>query len=116
MLKVALMTDEIAAGGSLQINDKVGNAGNATAKPSRVGYYLSVDATKSKDDIRLGERSVRRLKAGKAAGGSATVTLPNAVGLFRVIACADDRRRVRESSESNNCRAVARDLRITSGA
>jgi hypothetical protein len=39
--------------------------------------------------------------------------VPNAVGLFRVLACADDKQRVRESQETNNCRAIARDLRIT---
>jgi subtilase family serine protease len=116
MVKVAVMTDEIPAGGDLLIEDKVGNAGNAPAGPSRIGYYLSIDATRSADDILLGSRAVGRLKPGKARAGSATVTVPNAVGLFRVIACADDKRRVRESHESNNCRSIARDLRITSSA
>ena len=115
MLSVTVMADEVPAGGKLAVRDKVGNAGKATAKASQVGYYLSTDATKSSDDIFLGSRKVSALKAGKARGGSVTLTIPNAVGLFRVIACADDNKRVKESVESNNCRAVARDVRVTSG-
>jgi subtilase family serine protease len=113
IVKVAPAAYEVATGGKLTIKDKIGNAGKATAKPSQVGYYLSVDALKSAGDILLGHRSVGRLRAGKAAAGSVALTAPNAVGLFRVIACADDKRRVKESHESNNCRAIARDLRIS---
>ena len=116
MVSVTAMTDEAPAGGKLSIRDKVGNAGKATARASQVGYYLSIDATWSSNDIYLGSRKVSALKAGKARAGSASLTVPRAIGLFRVIACADDKKRVKESQESNNCRAMARDIRITSPA
>jgi subtilase family serine protease len=111
MLKVTTAS-ELTAGGEMTVKDKVGNAGRAAARPSSVGYYLSTDERRSADDILLGHRSVGRLAAGKAKAGSATLKVPNALGLFRVIACADDKRRVRESSERNNCRATARDVHI----
>jgi CARDB len=113
VLKVQPASDEATALGELTIKDRIGNAGKATAKPSRIGYYLSTDETRSANDILLGHRTVGRLKSGERAPGSVTLTLPNALGLFRVIACADDQRRVKESSESNNCRAIARDVRIS---
>jgi len=116
VLKLTVTAEDIQAGGSMTIDDKVGNAGNSTAKPSRIAYYLSVDATKSAGDIPIGSRSVGRIRAGKAVSGSITLTAPNAVGLFRVIACADDQKRVRESNESNNCRAVASDLHLVTSA
>jgi trimeric autotransporter adhesin len=113
VVKVGVMADEVAAGGQLSVRDKIGNAGNATARATQVGYYLSIDEKKSADDMLLGSRKVGALKPGRARSGSVTLTVPNAVGLFRVIACADDKKRVRESSESNNCRSIARDLRIS---
>jgi hypothetical protein len=115
MVKLTVVADEVPAGGKLAVRDKVGNAGKAAAKASVVGYYLSTDEFKSKDDILMGSRKVSALKAGKARSGSVSLTVPNAVGLFRVIACADDKKRVKESHEANNCRAIARDIRITSG-
>jgi hypothetical protein len=36
-----------------------------------------------------------------------------APGPYRVLACADDGRRVRESNEANNCRAAGREVRVT---
>jgi subtilase family serine protease len=107
-----VVPDEATAGGKLTIRDRTGNAGKATAKGSQTAYYLSIDARKSANDIALGHRSVGRLKPGKTSAGSATVTVPNASGLFRVIACADDKGRIRESREANNCRAAPRDIRI----
>jgi hypothetical protein len=113
VVKLTLTAEYIPARGQMTIKDKIGNAGTSTAKPSRTGYYLSTDASKSSGDILIGYRSVGRIKAGKAVAGSVTLTAPNAVGLFRVIACADDKKRVRESQESNNCRAIARDVHFT---
>jgi trimeric autotransporter adhesin len=116
MVNLTVMADEVPAGGTLSVRDKVGNAGNATAKASQVGYYLSTDEWGSTDDIPMGSRKVSALKPGKARSGSVQLTVPNAIGLFRVIACADDKKRIKESQESNNCRAVARDIRITASA
>jgi subtilase family serine protease len=113
IVRVTVMADEVAAGDQLSVRDKVGNVGDATARASQIGYYLSFDATKSADDIRLGSRKLTALKARRARAGAVTLTMPNAVGLFRVIACADDKKRVKESNEANNCRAIARDLRIS---
>jgi subtilase family serine protease len=113
VVNVTTTSDEVVAGGKLTIKYKIGNAGKAAARPSQAGFYLSPDETKSANDLVLAQRSVGKLKPGKSAGGSITVTVPNAAGLFRVIACVDDKRRVKETIEANNCRAIARDLHVS---
>jgi hypothetical protein len=113
MLNVVATRDEVVSGGKLTIKDRIGNAGRAAARPSQIGYYLSTDTTKSASDIPLGQRPAGSLKPGKSKAGSVTVTVPSAAGLFRVIACADDKGRVKESREANNCRAIPRDIQIS---
>ena len=109
----------VVRGRTLAVSDTVRNAGRGRAKAAQVAYLLSKDAKRGKGDKSLGgRRAVKALSRGKAAKGSRTVTVPAtvAVGTYRLIACADPGGKVRERSESNNCRAAARPVRVLAPA
>jgi len=105
----------VQAGGSLRVTDVVRNRGSATAARSTTGYYVSRDRSHQRGDLRLGGRSIGSLRPGATSRGSVTVPIPAsaAPGSYRVLACADDRHRLRESDESNNCRATAQVVGVT---
>ena len=95
-------------GTHLKVKDVVRNKGRRKARRSVTRYYLSLDRTRDKGDQRLaGKRVVKRLKPRRLSRGRARVRIPAglALGQYRLLACADDRRKVRESRERNNCRA-----------
>jgi CARDB protein len=89
-------------GDTIRVRDVVRNRGDGVAAESQVGYYLGGQ--------RIGARSVRRLATGAASRGSKSLTIPAALrpGPYPVRVCADDRRRVAETNEANNCRAAGR--------
>ncbi len=93
------------------------NAGRAKARASAIGFWLSTDATKSARDVRLGQRAVKGLRTRAKAMGSTTVTVPRSApaGAYLVIACADHRSKVREASETNNCRASVQRVVVLGG-
>jgi hypothetical protein len=94
-------------GRSLRVTDAVRNRGATTAPPSTTGYYLA--------RVRIGGRSVGRLRPRTTSRGSTTLTIPTSIapGSYRLLACADDRKRIRESNERNNCRAASQPLEVT---
>ena len=99
----------VTPGASLTIADTTANAGRKRAKRSVTRFYLSTDPKRNAGDVRLpGARKVAALKPRKASKGTITAAVPAlAAGSMFVLACADDLRKVRESKESNNCRATA---------
>ena len=104
----------VAAGMGFTAKDKVKNAGGRRAGRSATGYYLSKDRKRSKGDVRLGRRQVPRLKPGKASAGSRAVVVPAGLAFSRyyLIACADDKKAIREAKEGNNCRASRSRVRV----
>jgi hypothetical protein len=101
-------------GGPLKVRDTTGNQGLSRAGPSGTRYYLSADPVRG-DDIRLeGERSVPALDPGEDSAGGQTVFIPRtaAAGVYRLLACADDRKGLAETDETNNCRASARAVTV----
>jgi hypothetical protein len=103
-------------GDSFAITDKVKNAGTARAGKSTTRYYLSLDQRKGASDILLGaSRSVRALNPGQSSSGKANIQIPVTAPLavYFVLACADDLKKVRESSEGNNCRASPSRISVT---
>jgi parallel beta-helix repeat protein len=101
---------------SFPVTDTVLNQGNAPAGASTTRYYLSLDATKgSTDQLLTGSRAVPALVPGATSTGTATVKISTKTvpGTYFVLACADDKRRVTESNESNNCRASSVTVLIT---
>ena len=107
MLSVSPLSAHVGA--PLTLADKTVNAGTALARASLTGFFLSVDRRVAASDIRLGARRVPALEPRHASSRRTQVTVPGATapGDYFVIACADDRKKVRESRERNNCRVTA---------
>jgi hypothetical protein len=104
----------VRAGAKLKVTDTARNRGLAAAPRSAIGYYLSRDRLRSSSDRRLGRRPIGTLPSGRISRGSKIVVIPStARGRYRVLACADDRHRIREALESNNCRSTTRALVVT---
>ncbi|MBO9533098.1 MAG: hypothetical protein J7513_09020 [Solirubrobacteraceae bacterium] len=87
------------------------------SRAPRVGFavYLSADAKRSKSDMKLtSTERLPRLASGRSRTVPLAVTIPvaQAPGKVRVIVCLDDAAKVRERSESNNCRAARQPLTI----
>ena len=105
-----------ADGATFSVTDTSANGGNATSPASTTRYLLSKDATKGAGDVLLrGTRAVPQLGAGATSRGTVTVTIPagTPAGTYRLLACADDRRVVAESNETNNCRASTTTVKVT---
>jgi subtilisin family serine protease len=99
-----------APGTTFSVTDTVRNVGLAPSGPSTTRYYLSLDAMKSADDVRLtGSHSVGGLDPGESRSATATVTIPagTPVSSYFLLACADDANTVGETNEGNNCTATA---------
>ena len=112
---IAASKARVAVGGTLAVTDAVRNRGRVAAPPSRTGYYLSRDRTKDLFDVRIGARPVPRLAAGASSKRTVVLRLGRSAsaGKSRVLACADDRDRIREASE-RNCRATRTPVEIVS--
>jgi hypothetical protein len=109
---------QAVAAGKFSIADTVINGGNVVALASTTRYYLSLDGVKSSGDVPLiGTRAVVSLVPGATSTGSRLVTVPlgTAAGTYFVLACADDRLKVGESDETNNCRAASTLLLVGAG-
>ncbi|HEV7493627.1 RHS repeat-associated core domain-containing protein [Baekduia sp.] len=98
----------------------VTNRGRATAKASSLRGYLARRPQRGATDVRLlGKLPVRTLRPGRRLTIRGTVMVPatTKVGTYRLILCADDERKVRESNERNNCVAMAGTIVVaTAGA
>ena len=92
------------------ITDSTHNGGSAVSIPTTTRYYLSLDAIKSANDKLIsGKRAIGGLAAGGTSTAAAQLTIPanTKVGVYRVIACADDLHVEDEADESNNCRTAS---------
>ena len=104
-----------APGGRLTLSVAVRNAGRQRARGSTVRFFLSRDRRLGRGDVSLaGSAGVRALAPGGSATSRARVEVPRATrsGVYRLLACADATRRVREASEANNCRPARRALLV----
>lgn len=102
-------------GEAFKITDTVKNKGTAKARSSTTRYYLSKDDRRNAGDKRLtGSRSISSLTPGSSSQGQKKVTIPLSTpgGNYFVLACADDLKNVRESNETNNCKASSRKIEI----
>jgi hypothetical protein len=96
------------AGSKLTVVVQLSNKGTAKAGKSRLGLYLAKGKKHTKKDRRLKQAKLKPLKSGKKAKAKLKIVLPanTKAGTYRLIACADDGKKVRESKESDNCRAT----------
>jgi subtilisin family serine protease len=103
-----------APGDSFIVLAPVQNSGNATAGTSTLRFYLSTDSARSPGDVRLpGKQIIEPLDPGATSASVFTLKIPKStlLGLFHVVACADDRLNVAESDEYN-CLATATPMLI----
>lgn len=103
-----LSSATVTAGTTLTNTIKVSNKGKKTAGKSVAGFWISYDAKYGKGDVVAGSANVPKLKPRKSKTVKLSVTIPVdfPTGSFHMIACADGYKKVKESSEKNNCRAV----------
>ncbi|HET8959896.1 CARDB domain-containing protein, partial [Nocardioides sp.] len=101
----------VVRGRQLSVTDTTRNVGvTRVGESSQTAFWLSTDAGRGPDDIRLGTRGVPDLLP---AGGSSTGTVPLTVppgtpaGSYSLLACADGDGALFESNEANNCAVSA---------
>jgi CARDB len=95
-------------GTSLSIIVKVRNKGTARASKSRLGLYLAKGKKHQRKDLRLKRVKLKTLRGGKKRKAKLQALIPKSTspGSYRLIACADDAKKLRESKERDNCRAT----------
>jgi sugar lactone lactonase YvrE len=97
------------------VTDAVSNQGPVSASPSVTRYYLSTDQVKDGGDERLiGSHPVPALASGATDTKTVMVTIPfnTQPGMYYLLACADDKNRVGESDEDNNCLASMSTIQV----
>jgi hypothetical protein len=89
------------------VTDTTTNSGKKAAGASKTRFYLSSDETRGAGDPRLsGQHSVPRLGKGKSDTATTEVSPSSGTqGIYFVLACADDKKDVKEKNEANNCTA-----------
>jgi subtilase family serine protease len=99
------------------VPNTVFNAGTApTGVNTSIRFYLSLNTTKGAGDQLLGgTRTVTSLAAGLQSQAVTQVTIPAStpLGVYHVLACADDTSQVSELNEANNCGASAQTTQVT---
>jgi subtilase family serine protease len=110
-----------AAGASISVTDTTRNQGLGPSEASFTGFYLSSNGALDAADVYIGERAVGALATGGSAAGSATLEIPadTAPGFYFIVASADWRKTLSETSELNNERSsalikIGPDLSVTS--
>lgn len=104
----------VETGDTFAVTSRVRNAGTARARRSTTSYLLSRD-DKAGGDTTVGTQPLPALGPRRSATRTTRLTVPErtAPGTYRLLACADSRRAVRERSETNNCRVAARAVTVT---
>jgi|GEM_PF-7111565 len=90
-------------GTKLKLVVKVANVGEAKAGKSKLGLYLGRGRKHTKKDKRLKRVKVKPLAAGKSKKLKVRLVIPAKAkpGTYRLFACADDTRKVKEAKERN---------------
>jgi RHS repeat-associated protein len=103
-----------SATGTLAVRVGVRNGGNRRAPRFTLAVFLSADRKLDRSDALLGRRFVKALRpAGRDTAARAfAIPAPVKPGIYYLIACADDRRRLRERNERNNCRTSGTRLTV----
>ena len=107
----------VLPGADVTVHDITRNIGTGRARGrSWVRYYLSLDTVRDDTDIRLiGRERVLGLRRGGSERNVVQLTVPLAtpLGVYHVIACADDLGRIVETDETNNCTASVGTMRVS---
>ena len=97
---VSASPDSMLIGASFTLSATVSNAGDETAPPDTLRYYLSADTIISSSDTEVGTDPVTRLTAGASSTESVNLTAPSTAGTYYYGACVDA---VYEDDTTNNC-------------
>ena len=100
----------VLLGQSWPVESSVQNIGTIAAPASTTRFYLSVDRIRnSGDSLVTGTWPVESLEPQQMARSSTTVKQSKVIplGLYYVLACADDTKKVAEGDELNNCSVSA---------
>ncbi len=92
------------------------NKGDGTAKSSKSYVYLSKNKRYDRKDKKIGYAKVPGLNGGNTSKWcKAKVKVPKKTkpGKYYIIACADSRKRIEESDESNNCKVAKRRIKVS---
>ena len=114
--RVSATPAQAIVGSTLTVNGTIRNRGVSRARASHAGFFLSSDRKRGRADRRLGRLlKVPALKAGGKRRAKTALAIPTAStpGAFFILACADVRKQVRESSERNNCAASRAPIQVT---
>lgn len=100
-------------GGTITVRTTVTNVGPADSPSAAVSIHLSRDPTISPDDLLLAGWTVQGLAPQGASSNATAVVLPTgiAVGGYYLIAVVDPSGAIAETSETNNLRSVAINLK-----
>lgn len=114
-VKVGAGTPYAVAGDQVDVSATVRNTGSGPAGRTRTAFLLSRDSDLDKGDVLLGRARTRALPAGGRHRVELSARIPGATkpAAYRVLACVDDATAVRESRESNNCRASRSRVTVT---
>lgn len=106
---------QATAGQQMLLTVATRNRGNVGSDPSKTRMYLSLDASKSADDVELGYCDAGSLAVNETRTCSGTVNLPLtlAAGSYYAIAVADADQDVPESDGSNNHRVASNLVQIS---
>jgi len=100
----------LATGSRFPVTDTVQNQGSGPVGSSVNRYYLSTSQAREESSILLtGSRTVPALKPDAQSRKTVSVTVPpgTPLGNYYLLACADDKGKSVEGSETNNCLASA---------
>jgi hypothetical protein len=116
-LTVGKSSTVLSAGASSRHKATVRNGGRVAAGPSLLRALLSTDGLPGRGDRVLASVAVPGLKPGKALRRTIPVAIPAALaaGRWNLLLCADATRKVRESSERNNCKRQGFDVDLQGG-
>lgn len=101
-------------GSKMKVVVKVRNVGDAKAGKSKLGLYLGKGKKHTAKDKRLKRAKVKPLAAGKSKKLKLRIILPakTQAGSYRLFACADDGKKLKEEKE-RNCRATRKILLLS---
>lgn len=107
---------EVRAGSTLRVEVTTKNRGRTRAAATTTRVYLSPDRRVGRD-VAVASVRVPRLAPGRRHAARLDLLVPagTAARSYRLLACADVRRKVRESREGNNCRLTEAAVRVTAG-
>ncbi len=106
-LSVGNLPATLAAGATFSVTVTTQNQGTISSVSSTTRFYLSLNTVKDASDVLFAKTlAVGGLAPAQTVASARTLTMPTTTpGTYRVLACADDKAKIAELDETNNCAA-----------